>query len=149
MLAYHFARAEVWDTALDYLLKAAAKATQAFATREALALYDQAEDVVRQCGRRRSPRPVCRFTRPGLICTSCAVTSSAPTPSGNAPALARQTGAQVSEGMALVGMGTASYLEHKFDQALAEAQQAIVVAETLGAQLVLTRLTSPSVMSLN
>jgi tetratricopeptide (TPR) repeat protein len=52
-------------------------------------------------------------------------------------ALARQTGAQVREGMALVGMGTASYLGHKFDQALAEARQAIVVAETVGAQSVL------------
>jgi len=50
MLAYHFAKAEVWDKALDCLLKAAEKATQAFATREALALYGQAEDVVRLCG---------------------------------------------------------------------------------------------------
>ena len=34
-------------------------------------------------------------------------------------------------------MGTASLLGHKFDQALAEARQAIVVAETVGAQSVL------------
>src|SRR4029450_13177140 len=32
MLAYHFTKAEVWDKALDYLLKAAQKAAQAFAT---------------------------------------------------------------------------------------------------------------------
>ena len=48
MLAYHFAKAEVWDKALDYLLKAAEKAAQAFATREALALYDQAEEAARR-----------------------------------------------------------------------------------------------------
>ena len=52
-------------------------------------------------------------------------------------ALARQTGDQVSEGTALVGMGMASFWGHKFDQALVEARQAIVVAETVGAQSVL------------
>jgi hypothetical protein len=48
MLAYHFAKADVRDKALDYLLKAAEKAVQAFATHEALALYDQAEAAVHQ-----------------------------------------------------------------------------------------------------
>ena len=51
--------------------------------------------------------------------------------------LARQTGAQVSEGAALLGMGMASYLGHTFDQALAKGRQAIVVAETVGVQSVL------------
>src|SRR5262245_18129030 len=35
MLAHHFSRAEVWDRALEYLLKAADKAVQAFGLREA------------------------------------------------------------------------------------------------------------------
>ena len=138
MLAYHFARAEVWDTALDYLLKAAAKATQAFATREALALYDQAEDVVRQCGAEAltETRMQIHQARADLYLLRSDF-ERAHTEWESVLALARQTGAQVSEGMALVGMGTASYLEHKFDQALAETQQAIVVAETVGAQSVL------------
>src|SRR5262249_36780464 len=43
VLAHHFERAEAWDKALDYLMKAADKAARAFATRDAIALYDTAE----------------------------------------------------------------------------------------------------------
>ncbi len=42
MLAHHFSRAENWERALDYLLKAAGKATQAFGLRQALELYTEA-----------------------------------------------------------------------------------------------------------
>ena len=45
VLAHHFAEAAEWVKALDYLRKAAEKATQAFAIREALALYDRALEV--------------------------------------------------------------------------------------------------------
>ena len=50
VLAYHFARGEEWAKALEYLLKAAEKAAQAFATREAIALYDQALEAAGQLG---------------------------------------------------------------------------------------------------
>ena len=42
VLARHFSKAEEWPKALEYFLMAARKAAQAFAIREALALYDQA-----------------------------------------------------------------------------------------------------------
>ena len=42
ILAYHFTKGEEWAKALEYLLKTAEKASQAFATREAVVLYDQA-----------------------------------------------------------------------------------------------------------
>ena len=45
VLAHHFAEAAEWVKALDYLRKAAEKATQAFAIREALALYQRALEV--------------------------------------------------------------------------------------------------------
>ena len=54
MLAHHFSRAEDWDRALDYLLKAAEKATQAFGLRQALDLYAEALAVA---ARRREPVP--------------------------------------------------------------------------------------------
>ncbi len=54
MLAHHFSRAEDWDRALDYLLKAAEKATQAFGLRQALELYAEALAVA---ARRREPVP--------------------------------------------------------------------------------------------
>ena len=42
MLAHHFSKAEDWPRALDYLLKAAEKATRAFGLRQALAHYGEA-----------------------------------------------------------------------------------------------------------
>jgi len=42
MLAHHFSKAEDWPRALDYLIKAAEKASQAFGLRQALALYGDA-----------------------------------------------------------------------------------------------------------
>jgi transcriptional regulator with AAA-type ATPase domain/tetratricopeptide (TPR) repeat protein len=42
VLAHHFSQAERWDKALTYLLAAAQQAERTFATREALALYDEA-----------------------------------------------------------------------------------------------------------
>jgi class 3 adenylate cyclase/tetratricopeptide (TPR) repeat protein len=138
ILAYHFAKAEVWDKALDYLLKAAEKAAKAFATREALALYDQAEDVVHKYGEETLAQTmlVIHQARADLyllvsdferahIEWECALI------------LARQSGDQVSEGAALVGMGMASLWWHKFDQSLAEARQASAIVETIGAQSVL------------
>ena len=56
VLAHHFSRAEVWDKALHYLLKAAKKTAAAFGIREALALYEEALAVTRRLGRQRSRR---------------------------------------------------------------------------------------------
>jgi len=42
LLAYHYAQAEAWDKAQDYLLKAADQAGQMAADAEALNLYQQA-----------------------------------------------------------------------------------------------------------
>jgi tetratricopeptide (TPR) repeat protein len=50
MLAYHYERAEVWDKALEYLVKAGQKAQQAYANQEALALYDRALEVCERLG---------------------------------------------------------------------------------------------------
>jgi class 3 adenylate cyclase/tetratricopeptide (TPR) repeat protein len=45
LLAYHYARAEVWEKAQEYLLKAADRAGDLAADAEALALYERALDV--------------------------------------------------------------------------------------------------------
>src|SRR5262245_34731381 len=50
VLAHHFSKAEDWPRALDYLVKAAGKAAQGFANREALALYQQALEVAAYLG---------------------------------------------------------------------------------------------------
>src|SRR5215471_13575399 len=138
MLAYHFTKAEIWDKALDYLLKAAEKAAKAFATREALALYDQAEEAVRQRDNETLAQTLMGIHQARadlyLLVSDFA---RARTEGECALVLARQTGDQVSEGAALASMGMASLLGHKFDQALVDARQAITVAEAVGAQSVL------------
>jgi len=50
VLAHHFSKAEDWPRALDYLVKAAQKATQAFGLRQALELYGEALAVARRLG---------------------------------------------------------------------------------------------------
>src|SRR5262249_28214828 len=50
VLAHHFSRAEQWERALDYLLKAAEKAAKAFGLRQALDLYGQALEVAARLG---------------------------------------------------------------------------------------------------
>ncbi len=50
VLAHHFSKAEDWPRALDYLLKAARKATQAFGLRQALELYGEALAAARRLG---------------------------------------------------------------------------------------------------
>src|SRR5207244_7801955 len=52
MLAHHFTQAEDWQRALDYLLKAAEKATRAFGLRQALELYGDALAVEARLGDR-------------------------------------------------------------------------------------------------
>src|SRR5262249_25540806 len=52
MLAHHFSRAEEWERALEYLLKAAEKATQAFGLRQAVGVLGGAVEA----GRRLSAR---------------------------------------------------------------------------------------------
>lgn len=42
MLAYHYEKGEVWDKALNFLVKAAQKALQGYANREALASFNRA-----------------------------------------------------------------------------------------------------------
>jgi class 3 adenylate cyclase/tetratricopeptide (TPR) repeat protein len=48
VLAHHFATAEAWDKALDYLLKSAEKAAKAFALREGLVLFEKALATARR-----------------------------------------------------------------------------------------------------
>jgi tetratricopeptide (TPR) repeat protein len=52
MLAHHFSLAEDWERALDYLLKAAEKASQVFGLRQAIDLYGEALEAARQLGDR-------------------------------------------------------------------------------------------------
>jgi tetratricopeptide (TPR) repeat protein len=130
ILAYHFSRGEEWAKALEYLLKAADKATQAFATREAIALYDQSLEVVGDLGDAGDTSILMAIhqAKADLYYVLSDFERSR-TEAERLLALARRAGDRVREGMALTRMGSASLRAHNFDQALLYARQAIEVAE--------------------
>ena len=70
VLAHHFLRAEAWGSACAYLIKAAEKAARSFATREALALYDEALGVAGRLDGTARARPWRPSIAPSPCCTS-------------------------------------------------------------------------------
>ena len=130
VLAYHFSRGEEWAKALEYLLKAAEKAAQAFATREAIALYDQALEAAGQLGAAVDARTLMAIHQAKSNLYFVLSDFERSRAEGERfLTLAREAQDRVSEGAALVGMAHASRWAHDFDQALAYARQAIAVAE--------------------
>jgi class 3 adenylate cyclase/tetratricopeptide (TPR) repeat protein len=135
VLAYHFARGEEWARALAYFCQAAEKAAQAFATREALALYEQALEVVNHLGQAIDVHTIMAIHRAKAeLYIILSDFERARAEGERLLALAHQAGDRVSEAEALAGMGTASFWAHKFDQALTDSRWAIDVAEAVDAK---------------
>jgi class 3 adenylate cyclase/tetratricopeptide (TPR) repeat protein len=134
VLAVHFRRAGVPRKALGYLLGAAEKAARTFATREALALYDEAEQVADALG--AAVEPDTRIVLHRAKCDLYVLVSDferAHSESERALSVARATGASLAEGEVLVAMSWATLLSHRFERALDEARQAIDVGERVQA----------------
>jgi predicted ATPase len=129
VLAYHFSRGEEWAKALEYLLKAAEKAAQAFATREAIALYDQSLEAAGHLGDavETSTLIAIHQAKADLYFILSDFERSR-AEAERLLALARRAEDRVHESVALAGMGRASFREHNFAQALVYARQAIAVA---------------------
>jgi len=140
VLAYHFAKGEEWPKALEYLCKAAEKAAQAFATREAVALYDQALDAAGHLGDAADLQTLMAIHQAKMnLHFVLSDFESSRAEGERLLALARRVGDRVSEGSALAGMAWASTYTYDFDQALADAHQAIEIGEEVAATPVLTR----------
>jgi transcriptional regulator with AAA-type ATPase domain/tetratricopeptide (TPR) repeat protein len=135
VLAYHFTRARRWSKALDYLLAAARQAEQSFATREALALYDEAKSVAEQQAGGiaaaatlidiHESKARLRFVRSDFEQSVAEAERILP--------LARLTGDAAKEGGALATIAWASTWARKLDAAVRFAQDALTVAEPAGA----------------
>ena len=138
VLAYHFAKGAAWAKAVEYLYKAAEKAAQAFATREAIALYDQALEAVGHLGDAvdTSTLMAIHQAKADLYFILSDFERSR-AEAERLLALARQAGDRVREGVALAGMGRASFRAYNFAQALVYAGQAIAVAEAGDARSIL------------
>jgi class 3 adenylate cyclase/tetratricopeptide (TPR) repeat protein len=132
ILAYHFTKGEEWAKALEYLHRAAEKAAKAFATREALALYDQALEAAGQLGAAVGARTMMAIHQAKSdLYFVLSDFERAWTEGEQFLALARLAGDRASEAAALAGMGSASARAHDYDRALAYARQAIQIAEQL------------------
>ena len=139
ILAHHFERAEVWDKALEYCLKAADKAAQAFATRDAIALYDGAEATANRA--REGATLQTRMTihrRRAELYILVSDFERARAESEAVRRLARLSADHHAEGEALVAMGQASLLAHRFDQCLDDSRQAAAIAEAIAIPSILT-----------
>lgn len=135
VLAYHFTKGEEWAKALEYLLKAAEKAAQAFATREAVVLYDQALEAAGQQGAAVDARTLMAIHQAkSNLYFALSDFERARAEGERLLTLARQTQDRESEGAALVRMAYASRWAHDFDRAIASARQAIAVGEEADAK---------------
>ncbi|HSX83052.1 MAG TPA: AAA family ATPase, partial [Candidatus Saccharimonadia bacterium] len=106
MLAYHFSKAMEWTKALEYFLKAAQKAAQAFAPREAIALYDHAEEAISQLGNDTPMHTLMEILwAKADLYLLVSEFERAQTAGELILRLARQVGDRYAEGAALVGMG--------------------------------------------
>ncbi len=140
VLAHHFAEAAEWVKALDYLRKAAEKATQAFAIREALALYQRALEVAGNADPSPSAEDVIAIhqARSALYFLVSDFDRSR-AEAERVAALARQVGDPDREGRALAAVGWAAMWARDLDGAVEAARQAIQIAEPRGAATPLVR----------
>jgi len=135
VLAHHFTRAQRWDKALDYLLAAAQQAEANFATREALALYDEARRAAEQmAGGMGDPDTLIRIHEANArlyFVTSDFVRSAAE--GERILPLARLTGNRIkeAEGLAIIAWG--STWGRNLDAAIRFSREAIAVGEQAGA----------------
>ena len=139
-LAYHFTQGEEWAKALMYFRQAAAKAAQAFAIREALALYEQALEVA---GHVRDPvdRELIMdiYQAKANLYVVLSDFERSRLEAEQLLALARDAGDRAREGAALASSAWAATWARDLDAAIVSAQQAIAVAEPVAATDVLAR----------
>jgi tetratricopeptide (TPR) repeat protein len=135
VLAHHFLRAERWDKALTYLLAAAQRAERSFASREALALYDDALHAAeRLAGGVGDPARLIGIyeARARLYFLTSDFGRSAAEGEKILP-LARLIGNRVTESEALATIAWASLWGRNLDGAIRFSREALGVAELAGA----------------
>jgi tetratricopeptide (TPR) repeat protein len=138
VLGHHFSKAEEWAKALDYLLRAAEKATKAFAIREAIAMYDQALEAAARLGEAVDTRRLMGIHQAKMSLYLIMSDFERSRAEGERLLiLARSARDRVNEGAALAGMGFASLWAHDFEHALDYSRQAIEVASAADAKPVL------------
>jgi len=138
IIAYHYGKGENWNKAMEFNLKAAKKAEQSFANREALTYYNQALEITEKDGSVADTSILMSLyeARAELYLVLNEFQQSI-SESEKHLAFARQESDPINESKALTAMGYASLWDHNFDQAKIYAREAIKVAEETGENSVL------------
>jgi class 3 adenylate cyclase/tetratricopeptide (TPR) repeat protein len=135
VLGYHFAKGEAWDRAFDYSVKAAEKASRAFANREAIALYDQAFEAAHHLGDVVGPgRLIALHRAHAALYMAASQFGDARAEGERLLALARRHGDVATEAAALATMGSASMRAHDLQRAVADSREALAVAARVDAK---------------
>src|SRR5260370_13733828 len=138
MLAYHFSKGEDWARALEYQPRAADKSAKALASREAIALYEQALETAGHLGDAVGIETLMAMHEAEASLFFVLSDFHGSRAEGERLlALARRAGDRLKEASALAGMGFASMWAHDFEPALADSRAAIEVATEVGAQHVI------------
>ena len=134
MLAHHFTKAEDWERALDYLLKAADKATKAFGLRQAIDLYGQALEAAAQLGDRVPPATLMAIHRErSELCFGVFDLDGAREAAEAVVALARRHRDRAAEAGGLVQLASTLQWAEEFPSALERVGEAIEIGEAIEA----------------
>jgi class 3 adenylate cyclase/tetratricopeptide (TPR) repeat protein len=134
MLAHHFSKAEEWQRALDYLLKAADKATKAFGLRQAIDLYGQALDAAAALGDQVPAATIMAIHRERAELYYGVFDLDGSREAAEARvALARRHGDRAAEADGLVQLASTLQWAEEFPPALERVRDAIDISESLGA----------------
>jgi class 3 adenylate cyclase/tetratricopeptide (TPR) repeat protein len=134
VIAHHFSKAEDWERALEYLLKAAEKATRAFGLRQALDLYGEALAIARRLGDRVPVATlVAVHRRRADLWFGIGEFAHARDEAETLVALTRRIGDRAAEASALAQLASALQWAEDFPTARERAGEAIAIAESLDA----------------
>jgi class 3 adenylate cyclase/tetratricopeptide (TPR) repeat protein len=138
MLAYHYERGEVWEKALEYLVKAGQKAQQAYANQEAREHYSRALDICERLG--EAVEPATRMTiyaGKGAVHFLLSEFRASVEAHQRLLEVARQLGDRDTEAEALYQIGFGFFYAHEFEKALESSHQAQALALEIGNQNIL------------
>jgi tetratricopeptide (TPR) repeat protein len=137
-LARHYVAAEDWERALVHLVRAAEAAALAFATRDALDLYDDALEAAARLPGSRDRVIAIHQARSALYFVVSDFERSREA-ADLARRLAHEAGDPTREGVALAAMAWAATWARDLDGAIASAREAIDLVSPVGAEAVLAR----------
>jgi tetratricopeptide (TPR) repeat protein len=135
MLAYHYERGEVWEKALEYLVKAGHKAQQAYANQEAREHYSRALAIGERLGEVMEPATwMTIYAGKGAVHLLLSEFRASIEAQQRLLEVARQVGDRHTEAEALYQIGFSFHWAHEFEQALEFAHQAQALAAEIGNQ---------------